>query len=320
MLWPCTAKLLKIIVRSSPMPDPVKSTIASVGASLLGGAMSSDAAEKAAGTQADAARYAADVQRKMYERGVSLQDPFRRAGMAAQNQLLTYLGITPTLESEGDISNRLSYEMPNWGKLKPEQKTAAIKAELDKQQAFIETAQKSPQYGALMRDFSMQDFQQDPGYGFRMSEGMKALDRSAAARGGLLSGSALKNAQRFGQDLASQEYMNAFDRYQTNRANKLNPLQSLAGVSQTTAKNLATQGNLYGQGASEAAYQGANARASGYIGSANAWTNALGGVTNAYNQYQLMNQLGGMGGPTYGSGAGQAGGGISLAGYNPFGG
>jgi len=37
---------------------------------------------------------------------------------------------------------------------------------------------------------------QDPGYGFRMSEGMKALDRSAASRGGLLSGATLKGAQQ----------------------------------------------------------------------------------------------------------------------------
>ena len=65
------------------------------------------------------------------------------------------------------------------------------------------------------QQFGMQQFQADPGYGFRMSEGMKALERSAAARGGLLSGATLKGIQRFGQDLASQEYTNAFNRYQT---------------------------------------------------------------------------------------------------------
>jgi len=83
---------------------------------------------------------------------------------------------------------------------------------------------------------------QDPGYGFRMSEGLKALDRSAASRGGLLSGATLKGAQQYGQGLASQEYQNAFNRYQTNRANQLNPLQSLAGQGQTTATALGQQG------------------------------------------------------------------------------
>jgi len=62
------------------------------------------------------------------------------------------------------------------------------------------------------------NFQADPGYGFRMSEGLKALERSAAARGGLVSGGAGKALQRYGQDLASQEYGNAFQRFQQDRA------------------------------------------------------------------------------------------------------
>jgi hypothetical protein len=93
----------------------------------------------------------------------------------------------------------------------------------------------------------MQDFQADPGYGFRMSEGMKALDRQAAARGGLISGAALKAAQRYGQDLGSQEYTNAFNRYQINRANQLSPLQGLAGAGQTSANTLGSAAQNYGQ-------------------------------------------------------------------------
>ena len=49
--------------------------------------------------------------------------------------------------------------------------------------------------------FGMDQFQADPGYAFRLSEGMKGLERSAAARGGLLSGAALKGIQRYGQDM-----------------------------------------------------------------------------------------------------------------------
>jgi len=55
----------------------------------------------------------------------------------------------------------------------------------------------------------------DPGYGFRFSEGMKALDRSAASRGGLLSGATLRGATRFGQDLAAGSRQNAFNEYLT---------------------------------------------------------------------------------------------------------
>ena len=95
------------------------------------------------------------------------------------------------------------------------------------------------------QNFGMEQFKQDPGYAFRMSEGMKALENSAAARGGLLSGATMKGIQRYGQDMASQEYMNAFNRYQVERQARLNPLQSLAGVGQTTANALAAGGQAF---------------------------------------------------------------------------
>lgn len=140
--------------------------------------------------------------------------------------------------------------------------------------------QTSPNYGKYTGDFSMGDFQQDPGYSFRMSEGLKALDRQAAARGGLISGGALKAAQRYGQDMASQEYQNAFNRYQVNRSNQLNPLQSLLGSGQTATNALGNYGQNYGQQASDLLTGMGNARASGYIGSANAYSGA---VQNAFD-------------------------------------
>jgi hypothetical protein len=71
---------------------------------------------------------------------------------------------------------------------------------------------KVPGFGKYATaEFTPSMFQTDPGYAFRMSEGMKALERSAAARGGLLSGATLKGTQRYGQDLASQEFQNAFN-------------------------------------------------------------------------------------------------------------
>lgn len=138
--------------------------------------------------------------------------------------------------------------------------------------------------------FGMGQFQADPGYAFRMSEGMKGLERTAAARGGLISGGALKAAQRFGQEMGSQEYMNAFNRYQTERNARLNPLQSLAGVGQTSTNVLGAAGQSYATGAGEAIGQGAQARASGYMGQANALSGALGQYMN-YNQQQQQNAL-----------------------------
>lgn len=139
--------------------------------------------------------------------------------------------------------------------------------------------------------FSMAQFQQDPGYGFRMSEGMKALERSAAARGGLLSGATLKGIQRFGQDLGSQEYTNAFNRYQTERAARLQPLQSLAGVGQTTAQQIGQSGQQMASNVGEMMTSGAAARASGYVGQANALTGALSTGLNYYQGQQMLNAL-----------------------------
>ena len=139
--------------------------------------------------------------------------------------------------------------------------------------------------------FSMAQFQADPGYGFRMSEGMKAMERSAAARGGLLSGATLKGIQRFGQDLGSQEYMNAFNRYQTERAARLQPLQSLAGVGQTTAQQIGEAGMRTAQNVGETLTSGAAARASGYVGGANALTQGLGTYLNYSQGQNMLNAL-----------------------------
>jgi hypothetical protein len=139
--------------------------------------------------------------------------------------------------------------------------------------------------------FGMSQFQQDPGYGFRLSEGQKALDRQAAARGGLISGGALKAAQRFGQEMGSQEYTNAFNRYQTERQARLNPLQSLAGVGQSSVNQLGQAGQAMATGVGEAGGQAAQARASGYMGGANALSSALGTGSNLYMQSQMMNRM-----------------------------
>jgi hypothetical protein len=139
--------------------------------------------------------------------------------------------------------------------------------------------------------FGMRQFQADPGYQFRMSEGMKALERGAAARGGLLSGGTLRATQRYGQDLASQEYQNAFNRYQAERTARLQPLQSLAGVGQTTAQQLGQSGQTMAANVGQTMQAGAAARASGYVGQANALTGALGTGLNFYQNQQLLNRL-----------------------------
>jgi hypothetical protein len=132
------------------------------------------------------------------------------------------------------------------------------------------------------------NYQADPGYAFRLKEGMNQMNATAAARGGLISGNALRAGQAYGQQMGSQEYSNAYNRYlgafNTNTANT----QFLANLGQASANQQAQAvGNF---GASQAANitGAANAQAAGQIGSANAYSNAIG---QGIGQYQLNNMI-----------------------------
>jgi len=256
-----------------------------LGSALIGGSSSRSAAK----AQAASADRATELQREMFDRQVELQEPWRRSGIAAQNRLLTLLGINPygntargtdgsVFLGGADVSGLFSATPNNGLRVDP----------------------NSPDFGRYSKEFGMDQFKADPGYAFRLSEGMKALERSAAARGGLLSGSTIKGAQRFGQDLSSQEYANAFNRYQVERAAALNPLQSMAGMGQTTAQQIGQAGSTMAQNVGQTMMGAGAARASGYVGQANALNQALGTGLNFYQGQQFLNRLGpsGYGGGT----------------------
>jgi hypothetical protein len=146
--------------------------------------------------------------------------------------------------------------------------------------------------------FGMNEFNADPGYGFRLSEGQKALDRQAAARGGLISGGALKAATRFGQDMGSQEYTNAFNRALTGygtdvaRENQLyNRQAAMAGIGQTATNLVGQAGQTYATNAGNAMGAGAQAAASGYMGMANAAGQGVGQYLNYTSSNNLLAAL-----------------------------
>jgi len=152
--------------------------------------------------------------------------------------------------------------------------------------------------GALTRGFTMADYQADPGYAFRLSEGLKGLDQTAAARGGMLSGNALRGAQQYGQNLASQEYQNAYNRYIGEQGTQRNALASLAGIGQTTANTMNNAGSAYAGSVggimqnqalnqANAGLYGAGQQASAYGAAGNAlskvnWGNVFGSSGNFY--------------------------------------
>jgi hypothetical protein len=147
--------------------------------------------------------------------------------------------------------------------------------------------------GQYYDPFSKTDFKEDPGYAFRLKEGMKALNASAAARGGLISGNALRAATGYGQEMGSQEYNNAFNRYYTERANMMDPLKFLTGVGQAAGAGQAANIGANATNTANLMTNAANANAAGQIGSANAYTNAIGQGISQYNYNNLLNRFGG---------------------------
>ena len=169
-----------------------------------------------------------------------------------------------------------------------------------RQQPFLRTGtQFFNRLAALQRggpEAAEQFLQMDPGYGFRLSEGMKALERSAAARGGLLSGGTGRALTRYGQDVASQEYGAAYNR-----------LAGLANVGPQAAGIMSNLGQQYagavgqnlmagGQAAAQGILGAGAARGSAYMGTANTLAGGLGQYLQYQQNQQLLSQLQGGGG------------------------
>jgi len=287
----------------------VASALIAATAAIGGGLLASSGAKKAASTQAEAARESQVSQERAFERQVQLQEPFRQGGLTAQAQIMNLLGLGAPPSAAGapvDVrqnpqayglreinipsifgSAPQSFYMDTEGNFVPDIEAYAAQNPVSTPAPAADPNAPPSEFGSLAKPFGAEQFQADPGYAFRQSEGMKALERSAAARGGLLSGGTLKGIQRFGQDLASQEYGNAFNRYQVERAARLNPLQSLMGSGQSSANTLTGAAGQLGQGQAQSQLAAGQARASGYVGSANALGGALGSIGQAASSYPL---------------------------------
>lgn len=297
--------------------------------SIFSGVLGSDSAGDAADAQAAAAAQTDATNRYIFDKQVSLQEPFRQGGLAANNSLMYLMGLggspngtpsagAPTVRTADQLRQSLlgqyttagtpGYEMPEssvgggggWmpgtaSRIDEAGLSAAIAAaqagDNTALQAWQNAAGGDPNYGSLMKSFSASDFQADPGYQFRMSEGLKGVEGGAAARGGLLSGGALKAIQKYGQDLGSQEYGAAYGRYNSDQTNKYNKLAGMVNSGQGAANQVSNAAGQYGTNtASNNAAMG-NAQAAGSIAQGNAWQGALGTIGNNYQQNQLMQMI-----------------------------
>lgn len=139
-------------------------------------------------------------------------------------------------------------------------------------------------YGSLSQPFTLAQFQADPGYQFNLEQGQQALDRTAAAKGGVMSGAAQKAAARYSQDYASNEFNNAYNRYNTNQNNLYNRLSGLSTTGLSAQENL----NSLRAGATNTANDyrtsGAQSLANAKIQQANNWQSGIGGFANGVGQ------------------------------------
>jgi hypothetical protein len=179
----------------------------------------------------------------------------------------------------------------------------------------------------FQRDFTMNDFQQDPGYAFRMQQGQKALERSRAAKGLLGTGGTLKALNDYGQNMGAQEYQNSYNRFNADRDRRFNRLSSIAGIGQTANSALGAAGQNYANNAGSNMMGAANAAGAAGMASANAWGGAMSGIgkmgmegvamnnqNNWMNQW-MQNRNTSLTTPTYDfSGADGMGGGIKVKG------
>jgi hypothetical protein len=142
----------------------------------------------------------------------------------------------------------------------------------------------------LTKQFGQEEFQAgiDPSYNFRLAQGNLATTNALNRAGGLVSGNALQGLTDYGQGAASQEFQNAFNRFQTQRGNIYNTLAGIAGIGQTAQKQTSDLAQNVSGNIGQATIGIGNAMAGGQIGAANALS---GGFQGAGNSYMLGNLL-----------------------------
>jgi len=123
---------------------------------------------------------------------------------------------------------------------------------------------------------SAQDVLNEPGYQFGLDQGRNAIQGTAAARGGLYSGQALKELTQFGGDYATTRFGQANDRKQQAFGNRWNRLASLAGLGQTSVQQSGAAGLNLGGLIGNNMMGAANAQAASGLQRANIWGNAAG--------------------------------------------
>jgi hypothetical protein len=169
---------------------------------------------------------------------------------------------------------------------------AQVETEYQKQLDAQKSAQNGSGFGEFNKDFTAADFDinKDPGAVFRQQEAMKALSRTYAGSGNFLSGGALKGITKYNQDFASQEFGNAFDRFNVNKTNRFNRLATVAGIGQTSANAIGNAGQNYANNVGNNATNLGNSIGSASLYGGRQLNNAVQSGANSISNY-LQNRI-----------------------------
>lgn len=136
--------------------------------------------------------------------------------------------------------------------------------------------------GAGARDQAYADFRTSPGYQFRVDQALKGVERTASARGRLRSPATELAVGRYISDyVAGPEFNSYADR-----------LAGIAGVGQSATNTTSAAGAQAAGGIGQAQMAAGNARASGYVNTANAINQGVQNVASYYLYNQGFNQPG----------------------------
>jgi hypothetical protein len=154
------------------------------------------------------------------------------------------------------------------------------------------------QDGSLTSKFAGMNPMEEAGYKFASREGQRAIDNSAAARGGI-GGASLKAGARFAEDNANKFYNDAFNRFQTERTNTTNPLFQLAGFGPQANQQVAGAGQNYANQAGANSIFGGQAQAGNNIAQGNIYAGAVNQLASLYGRQQDSNGINQYGLPNY---------------------
>lgn len=263
------------------------------GASLASGVLGSRSSRDAAGAQQASSDAATAEARRQYDLARQDLSPWRNIGTQALNQMGSLYGFSPQAAQPAPASGTWSGQpatgaSPRSGMLGrsggPIRRESYEIADLGTNWMSSGGPAAEPGSSPLGGNFTqaggspgtgMAGFFASPDYNFRREEGLRGIEQSAAARGGAMSGNALRGLTDFSSNLAAGEYGDYWNR-----------LAGLAGVGQTATSQGIQAGQSFANQYGANTMAAGDARASGIMGGANSWSNAINSGLNNYMLYR----------------------------------